>query len=230
MTVPVHSRSRKTVRSSTSASDKLQLFLVEENPLAASFLGSILGTHFDLRTISVTALAKVKKQAGVAVVVVDLNALRMPASQVLPRLQQAWEDPRVVVLDFPLPKPEWLPLLPWGIRGFVPYSEASVHLQQACCAVHAGKMWMSRTLLELYFENSASGTRQKDNAALTAREAAIAELVRQRLSNKEVAFRLQITESTVKFHLKNIFAKLQIHDRNDLKSFLESASLKSIAT
>lgn len=229
MTVPVHSCSRNTARSSTSASDKLQLFLVEENPLAASFLSSILEAHFALETISVTALAKLKKQSGIAVIVVDLNALRMPASQLLPRLQQAWEDPRIVVLDFPLPKPEWLRLLPWGIRGFVPYSEAGAHLRQACCAVHAGKMWMSRTLLELYFENSATGARQKTDPVLTGRETAIAELVRQRLSNKEVAFRLQITESTVKFHLKNIFAKLQIHDRNNLQPLLED-SLKSTAT
>lgn len=230
MTVPVNSCSRKTVRSSTSASNRLQLFLVEENPLAASFLTSILGAHFDLEPINVTALAKGKQQSGMAVIVVDLNALRMPASQLLLRLQQAWEEPRIVVLDFPLPKPEWLRLLPWGIRGFVPYCEAGVHLRQACCAVHAGKMWMSRTLLERYVENSATGTRQKTDPALTGRETEIVELVRQRLSNKEVAFRLQITESTVKFHLKNIFAKLQIHDRNNLQPFLEDFSLNSTAT
>lgn len=228
MTVPV--RSRQTARSLSSASDKLQLFLVEENPLAASFLSSILGAHFDLQTISSSALVKAKKQSGMAVIVVDLNALHMPVSQLLPRLQQVWEDPRIVVLDFPLAKPEWLSLLPWGIRGFVPYSETAVHLRPACCAVHAGKMWMSRTLLELYFENSTTGPRQKSDPSLTGRETAIAELVRQRLSNKEVAFRLQITESTVKFHLKNIFAKLQIHDRNDLQPLVGDLSLKSTAT
>lgn len=230
MTVPAHSCSRKTLRASTSTSDRLQLFLVEENPLAASFLSSILGDHFDLQTINVTALTKGKKQSGIAVIVVDLSALRMPASQLLPRLQQGWDDARIVVLDFPLPKPEWLPLLPWGVRGFVPYSDAAVHLRQACCAVHAGKMWMSRALLELYFENSATGTRHKSDPSLTRRETAIAELVRQRLSNKEIAFRLQITESTVKFHLKNIFAKLQIHDRNDLQPLVGEFSLKSTAT
>lgn len=230
MRVPAHSCSRRTALSSTSASDRLQLFLVEENPLAASFLNSILGAHFDLHIVSLTALAKAPKQSGIAVIVVDLNALRIPVSQLLPRLQQAWDDPRIVVLDFPLLKPEWLPLLPWGIRGFVPYSEADGHLREACCAVHAGKMWMSRTLLELYFENSATGARQKTNTVLTGRETAIAELVRQRLSNKEVAFRLQITESTVKFHLKNIFAKLQIHDRNDLQPLPEDSPLKSTAT
>lgn len=229
MTVPVHSCSRRTERSSTCASDSLQLFLVEENPLAASFLNSILAAHFNLQIITLTTLAKVKKQSGMAVIVVDLNTLRVPISQLLARLKQAWDDPRIVVLDFLLSKPEWLSLLPWGIRGFVPYSEADVHLREACCAVHAGKMWMSRTLLELYFELSATSTRQKANTALTAREAAIAELVRQKLSNKEIAFRLQITESTVKFHLKNIFAKLQIHDRNELHPS-EDSRLKGTAS
>jgi len=40
------------------------------------------------------------------------------------------------------------------------------------------------------------------------------ELLRLRLCNKEISARLGISEATVKFHLKNIFNKLGVHDRH----------------
>jgi tetratricopeptide (TPR) repeat protein len=53
---------------------------------------------------------------------------------------------------------------------------------------------------------------------LTAQEALIARLVRDRLSNAEIAARLFISPRTVEWHLGNIFAKLQITSRAQLRS------------
>lgn len=55
---------------------------------------------------------------------------------------------------------------------------------------------------------------------LTKREMEVAKLAAQRLSNKEIAERLFIAESTVKSNLKVIFNKLGINSRNDLKNYL----------
>lgn len=55
---------------------------------------------------------------------------------------------------------------------------------------------------------------------LTKRELEVAQLAAQRLSNKEIADRLFIAESTVKSNLKVIFNKLGINSRNDLKKFM----------
>ncbi len=41
--------------------------------------------------------------------------------------------------------------------------------------------------------------------------------MKRRLSNKEIAEVLNIQESTVKFHLSNIFSKLQVNKRRDLQ-------------
>jgi two-component system nitrate/nitrite response regulator NarL len=50
---------------------------------------------------------------------------------------------------------------------------------------------------------------------LTARELEIAELIDQRLSNKEIAVRLSIEVATVKNHVHNILEKLQVSRRAD---------------
>jgi len=41
--------------------------------------------------------------------------------------------------------------------------------------------------------------------------------VKRRLSNKEIGVSLNIRESTVKFHLSNVFSKLQVNRRGDLR-------------
>ncbi len=51
---------------------------------------------------------------------------------------------------------------------------------------------------------------------LTAQESQVAALVRQGLSNKEVAARLFVSPRTVDFHLRNVFAKLGISSRTEL--------------
>ena len=52
--------------------------------------------------------------------------------------------------------------------------------------------------------------------SLSNREAEVAELVSKGLSNKEVANRLFVTEKTVKFHLTNIYKKMQVKSRAQL--------------
>lgn len=51
---------------------------------------------------------------------------------------------------------------------------------------------------------------------LSNRESEVAELVTKGLSNKEVANQLFVTEKTVKFHLTNIYKKMQVKSRAQL--------------
>lgn len=51
---------------------------------------------------------------------------------------------------------------------------------------------------------------------LTEREQQVAELVSKGLSNREVANEVQIIEKTVKFHLTNIYKKMNVKSRAQL--------------
>lgn len=51
---------------------------------------------------------------------------------------------------------------------------------------------------------------------LSNRESEVAELVTKGLSNKEVANQLFVTEKTVKFHLTNIYKKMNVKSRAQL--------------
>ena len=48
---------------------------------------------------------------------------------------------------------------------------------------------------------------------LSKTEIEIIELLKKGLSNKSISIQCSISENTVKFHLKNIFKKLDVHNR-----------------
>jgi DNA-binding NarL/FixJ family response regulator len=49
--------------------------------------------------------------------------------------------------------------------------------------------------------------------SLSARELEVLRLIRDGSKNKEIASKLEITETTVNFHIKNLVGKLQANDR-----------------
>ena len=91
-------------------------------------------------------------------------------------------------------------------------------LLQAVRAVYEGSLWIPEKALQLYAQFSLTSNRHgvSPSNTLTPREGEVIELVKRRLSNKEIATILKVQESTVKFHLSNAFTKLRIAGRHDL--------------
>jgi DNA-binding NarL/FixJ family response regulator len=57
--------------------------------------------------------------------------------------------------------------------------------------------------------------------SLTKRERQIAELVERRLTNREIAAELVLSEKTIESHLRNVFAKLGASSRVEVARLLE---------
>lgn len=69
---------------------------------------------------------------------------------------------------------------------------------------------------ELYDGAAAAVPERPGLDILSDRERAVAELILEGLTNKEIAAKLYISESTVKKHTNSIFRKIEIQGRNDL--------------
>ena len=78
-----------------------------------------------------------------------------------------------------------------------------------------------RARRELLATGETVRARSPDDARqLTAQEAQIAQLARDGLSNPEIGARLFISPRTVQYHLRKVFAKLDISSRNQLHGVL----------
>ena len=107
-------------------------------------------------------------------------------------------------------------------RGYID-CDVPRNFGQAIDTIAAGDLWFPRWLVhELYFRLLAAVRDARFDvthslgefaAALTQREAEALELMRQGLTNKEIAWRLKVSVNTVKKHLKNAFDKRGLHSR-----------------
>ena len=65
---------------------------------------------------------------------------------------------------------------------------------------------------------------------LTTREREILALVSEGTGNKQIAKKLWVTEQTVKFHLSNIYRKLQVSNRTEASRIAHATGLISLST
>jgi DNA-binding NarL/FixJ family response regulator len=117
-----------------------------------------------------------------------------------------------------------------GVHGFLKYREMERKLRGAIDLTLNGHLYVSRQLLEQYAFRSCSSKHSGDTHPhrLTPRQTRILDLLKSRSTNKEISSALQISENTVKFHLKKIFAKLGVHDRYAVLDFFgDSHSIRS---
>ncbi|NTV78729.1 MAG: helix-turn-helix transcriptional regulator [Clostridiales bacterium] len=87
-----------------------------------------------------------------------------------------------------------------------------------------GRSEDKKTILNKEVENQVLGPEEIyaffREAGLTKREAEIARLARNGLSNREIAEEMYIAETTVKKHMSHIFEKLLIKSREELKEIV----------
>jgi LuxR family maltose regulon positive regulatory protein len=67
-------------------------------------------------------------------------------------------------------------------------------------------------------ERSAARARSTPTLALTPKEREVLELLARNLSNKEIGLAMQVGEETIKWHMKNLFAKLDAGTRKQVVS------------
>ena len=65
---------------------------------------------------------------------------------------------------------------------------------------------------------STNKTRSTPSMALTPKEREVLELLARNLSNKEIGLAMQVGEETIKWHMKNLFAKLDAGTRKQVVS------------
>jgi DNA-binding NarL/FixJ family response regulator len=106
-----------------------------------------------------------------------------------------------------------------GARGFIP---ASVNLRLAVRAmrlVKAGAIYVPESILhspQSPLRESDSDGKRQTSGLFTEREAAVVDALRQGKPNKIIAYELNMRESAVKIHIKNIMNKLKAKNRTEV--------------
>jgi DNA-binding NarL/FixJ family response regulator len=110
-----------------------------------------------------------------------------------------------------------------GARGYLLKTADHQELLKAIRVVHAGDIWAGRKIIAQVVEwlvqkaAESAGPRSRPGLVLTRREQEVVRWVAHGLTNKEVARKLGVSDKTVKTHLGNIYSKLNVNRRSQLR-------------
>ncbi len=127
---------------------------------------------------------------------------------------------RIVVIAEKLAETSVFPLLRYGVKGLLKYSEVPTYLSRTLREVATGGFWVPRVLLSAFVDSTLEGLNRPRAAPpgvrVSRREQEVADLLMQNLSNKEIGSKLHMSERTAKFHVSNLLAKYGVQRRADL--------------
>lgn len=165
-----------------------------------------------------------------AVLLLDLALRRLSGVGDIPAVQKVSPSTKIILLTGAPNEKEGVYALKAGAKGYCEKGLPPALLCKAVEMVLTDQIWVGRNVVPHLLEElaSLSARRLQDASAesfsqlesLTRRERAVACLVGDGASNKEIASRLSITEATVKAHLTAVFRKLGLSDRLRLALFM----------
>jgi len=140
---------------------------------------------------------------------VTILSLRLPDSCAIDTLDDYFTDDKkakILVLADTAGDAEISKALKKGALGYICKDISPDELVKAIRVVAAGKKYIPSDIAEILSENIG-------NEELTPTETRILQQIVAGKANKEIAYDLNISENTVKTHVKNVFEKLGVSDR-----------------
>src|SRR5262249_27921304 len=135
--------------------------------------------------------------------------------QLLERLRQTEFSGRVIILAGEVEEEDVVRLATLGVSGVMLKTSPPQLLIQCIRQVAAGTPWFDPNHVAALLR-SISGRNVQDDAAFTDREREVLRSLLEGLTNKEIAERLQLRETAVKFILQTLFRKTGVHTRSQL--------------
>jgi DNA-binding NarL/FixJ family response regulator len=190
--------------------------IIESNPLAAEYLAGILEQDAVIDVRLFDQFVSSGSQTSPLIFCLDQTDVVLPLRECLKLLKLSYPYARYILLDTEMESGHLSILLNLGIQGILKYENVKECLLEAVRAVSKGLLWVHPEFVHNVSPPSRFISEFVRSEPLTEREGEILHLVQNHFSNKEISMLLGIEESTVKFHLSNIFAKRHVSRREDL--------------
>ncbi len=194
----------------SSIGKQIRVMVVDDHALMREGVAALIGSQSDMALVAEAATGEdaiaLHKQHDPQVTIMDLALPDMTGIEAIERIRESSPKARFVVLTTFRGDVQALRALKAGATGYLLKSMLRKELLDTIRVVHAGG---KRIPTEVSTEIATYAT----GDALTEREIEVLRWVAEGCSNKIVAVRLNISEDTVKNHMRTILSKLDAKDR-----------------
>lgn len=203
----------------TDASEPLRVLVVDDHPSFRAGLRALLATDPRIRVVgeasSGSAAISALSSLGPDVILMDITMPGMDGIEATGRIVESAPHVAVVVLTMHDDDASIVAALRAGARGYLLKGAGRAEVLRAVHAAAAGEALLGPAIARRM--TGYVGVPRPADALpfpeLTSREREILRELAQGHSNPEIARRLGLAPKTVRNHVSNIFAKLEVADR-----------------
>jgi two-component system nitrate/nitrite response regulator NarL len=200
--------------------ENIRLLLVDDHALFRESLARLLQSEPGFEVVahcstSVDAM-RILQQSETDIVLLDLDLGPEKGADLLEGLQEIGFEGKVLLVTAGVNEREMPSLIRKGISGVFMKHNPPALLVQGIRDAMKGKALFEQDFLRKVLEASEGANSDLRHTELTARERRVLSYVFEGLTNKEVADRIQISESAVKSCLQHLFTKTGVRTRSQL--------------
>ncbi|HSJ55977.1 MAG TPA: response regulator transcription factor [Anaerolineae bacterium] len=216
--------------------EELKLLIVDDHAIFRQGLRALLDMEDDFTVIGEAsrgdeAIAMVGDDPP-DVILLDLHLPDGSGSEFCRQLLDVSPDSKVLILSAYDDDQEISAALIGGASGYVLKTVGGERLADNIRSVHRGEVLLApgvaaKVVRQLSRLREEAGRQEEALEALTPREREVFFLASRGLKNAEIADELYLSEKTIKTHLRNIYNKLNLASKADLRLFAVKMGLTS---
>ncbi len=196
----------------------IRALLIDDHPIVRSGIRMLLEQAPDIQVVGEADnganAVELVKQLQPDVLLLDVEIPGKSGMEVAAELREANLPVRILALSAYDDEQYIVSLLTNGAAGYLTKEEALDTIVEAVRGVARGEEgWLSRRAAARIAQATRHTARSPID--LTSREAEVLELLANGWSNLQIAAALHVTERTVRFHLTNIYDKLDVSSRTE---------------
>lgn len=201
----------------------VDVYVLAENRLLREALLRVLAKRNEIRVVGVNSYSPEAHKQIIAsaptVIVLDSSGLAQSNAQLISILKSFIPAAKLVMVDMDADDDTFLRAIREGVVGYVLKDASALELATTIRSVAAGEAVCPSSMMAALFRFAAQQPDTVPSIAwgaelgLSRREQQLVLLMREGLTNKEIASRLTLSEQTVKNHVRNIMRKLGARDR-----------------
>ena len=202
-----------------SHSNTSKILLIDDHPMLRKGISQLVELEDDIEVIAEASNGQEGVQQALAhqpdLILLDLNMQGMSGIDTLKALKQADVDSRIVIFSVSDNNSDVVSALRAGADGYILKDSEPEQLLKYIREAATGQMVLSSKLATI-LATALKGEQESENvnaSELTDRELQTLKLIALGDSNKIIARKLDITEATVKVHVKNLLKKLKLRSR-----------------
>jgi len=200
--------------------DKIRILLVDDHALFREGLSRLVDSEPDLEMTghcaTVDKALEILRQKAIDLVLVDYDLGKENGFQFITRAREMGFEGRFLIVTAGMSDAQSVQAVRLGVGGIFTKHSSPLSLARAIRKVMAGETWLDQTSVQALVEATKRQEAPDSRRPFTERENQVLQGVFEGFSNKEIGARLEISESSVKAALQQLFHKTGVRTRSQL--------------